>query len=205
MRYKKMKNERQKLLLEIYISFLKLGCFGFGGGYSMIPLIEREVVEEKKWVDKEKIVDIFAVAGSLPGAAALNSSAFVGYSVTGIPGAIAALVGNVTPSVIIVLTLSILFVKYSTYHVVKAAFQGIYPVIIGLILYAAYKFRKTAILDVAGVVIATVSFIGALFLHLEPIPLIIAGAVAGLCISYLKSFFAVRKHAKAEFVVKERE
>jgi chromate transporter len=192
---KDLMNNKLKFLIEIYISFLKLGCVGFGGGYSMIPLIEREVVEEKKWVDKEKIVDIFAVAESLPGATALNSSAFVGYSVAGIPGAIAALLGNMTPSVIIVLTMSVVFVKYSTYPGVRAAFRGIYPVILGLIAYAAYKIGKTAIRDAIGIVIAALAFAGAVFLHLEPIPLIIAGAAAGIAINHIKGFLRVRKHA----------
>lgn len=123
----------------------------------MIPLIEREVVEKKRWVEKEKIVDIFAVAESLPGATALNTSAFVGYSVAGIPGAIFALLGNMTPSIIIVLTLSILFIKFSTYTAVKAAFKGIYPVIVGLIAYASYKIGKTAIKDRTGVIIAAIT------------------------------------------------
>lgn len=190
-----MKNSKLKLLIEIYISFFKLGCVSFGGGYSAIPLMEREVVEKKGWADKERITDVFAVSNALPGAVALNSSAFVGYSVAGIPGAIVALLGNMTPSVIIVLIMSTLFVKYSTYPAVRAAFRGIYPVILGLITYAAYKIGKTAIRDVIGIIIAVLAFIGALFLHLEPIPLIIGGAVAGIAISYVKVFLSVRKHA----------
>ncbi|MCX8130980.1 MAG: chromate transporter [Clostridia bacterium] len=190
-----MKKNKVRLLLEIYVSFLKLGCVGFGGGYSMIPLIEREMVEEKKWVDKEKIIDIFAVAESLPGATALNSSAFVGYSIAGIPGALVALLGNMTPSVVIVLSMSILFMQFSTYPAVKAAFRGIYPVILALITYAAYKIGKTAIRDAIGIIIAVLAFIGALFFHLEPIPLIIAGAAAGIAISYVKAFFIVKKNA----------
>ena len=132
-----MSKDKLKLLSQIYISFLKLGSMSFGGGYAMIPLIEREAVEEKKWVEKEKLVDVFAVSESLPGAIALNSSAFVGYTVAGTPGAVAALAGNLTPSVIIVLTLSVLFARYSDNPVVSSAFSGIYPVITGLILYAA--------------------------------------------------------------------
>lgn len=123
-----MKLENLKLLLQIYISFLKLGFVSFGGGYSVMPLIQIEVVENRKWVEREKIVDIFAVSGSLPGAIALNSSTFVGYSVARIPGALAALLGNVTPSVFIVLILNILFTKYGAYPGVKSAFRGIYPV-----------------------------------------------------------------------------
>jgi chromate transporter len=193
-----MKNENVKILFEIYVSFLKLGCVGFGGGYSMIPLIEREVVEEKDWVDKEKIVDIFAIAESLPGATALNTSAFVGYSVAGIPGALAALLGNMTPSIIIVLGLSVLFVKFSSYPAVKSAFRGIYPVIVGLISYAAYKIGKTAIKDLTGFLIALLAFCGALFLNLGPIPLIISGAIAGLIIKSARSYFEDIKLNKSE-------
>ena len=181
-----MNKEKIKLIIEIYVSFLKLGSVGFGGGYSMIPLIEREAVEEKKWVDKEKIVDIFAIAESLPGATALNSSAFVGYSVADVPGALAALIGNMTPAVIIVLTISALFMQYSNYPQVKSAFRGIYPVIVGLIAYAGFKIGKTAIKDLTGIIIAFVAFVLAIFFHVEPIPLIIAGAVTGILIHHFR-------------------
>lgn len=80
-----LKKSKLRLLAEIYFTFLKLGSVSFGGGYAMISLIEREIVNEKKWVEKEKIIDIFAVSESLPGAIALNSSAFVGFSIAGIP------------------------------------------------------------------------------------------------------------------------
>ena len=140
----------------------------------MIPLIEREIVGKKEWVEKEKIVDIFSVAGSLPGAIALNTSAFVGYYVAGIPGAICALLGNMTPSVIIVLTISILFLKFSTYTAVKAAFKGIYPVIVGM-------------KDITCILIAIVAFGLSLFFDVEPIPIIIVGAIAGIVIVAIRS------------------
>ena len=113
-----LKKSKLRLLAEIYFTFLKLGSVSFGGGYAMISLIEREIVNEKKWVEKEKIIDIFAVSESLPGAIALNSSAFVGFSIAGIPGAIAALLGNLTSPVIIVLTLMIIFANIKDYPVV---------------------------------------------------------------------------------------
>lgn len=193
-----MISNKFKQLSEIYISFFKLGCVGFGGGYSMIPLIEREVVEEKKWVGKEKIVDVFAVSESLPGATALNTSAFVGYSVAGIPGAIAALLGNMTPSVVIVLVLSTLFAKFSSYPAVKSAFKGIYPVIVGLVSYAAYKIGKTAIKDLTGLIIAVLAFCGSLFFNLEPIPLIISGAAAGLAINSVRHYYQYIHDKKSE-------
>lgn len=192
-----MSTYNPKQLLEIYISFFKLGCFSFGGGYSMIPLIEHEVVENKKWVDKEKIVDIFAVSESLPGAIALNSSAFVGYSVARIPGSLIALLGNMTPSVLIILTLSILFEQISSYPVVQSAFRGVYPTIVGLILYAAYKIGKTALKDTICVVIMLLAFAATMFFHFLPVYVIICGAVVGIGITMLRSLGNVKNIEEA--------
>lgn len=178
---------------EIYNTFLKLGCTGFGGGFSIIPLIEREVVEKKRWVDKEKMIDIFAISSSLPGATALNASAFAGYAVCGIPGAIAALLGNMTPSVIIVLALSVVYSKISTYSVVKSAFKGIYPVIVGLISYAAYNIGKTAIVDLIGILLVIATLVCSIYFATDPIPLIIAGAVIGILIRIIRPLLNKKK------------
>lgn len=191
-----MKKNKLKLLWEIYVTFLKLGTFGFGGGYSLIPLIEREIVENKKWIDKERLVDTFAVAECLPGAIALNASGFVGYSIAGVPGAIAAMLGNLTSPVLIVLTLAIMFQKFSTYTVVQNAFNGIRPAIIGLIAYAAYKIGKTSLKDKICIVIAIAAFVGVLFLHLHPIFLIILGAALGIGVMQIKERLLLKKETK---------
>jgi len=149
----------------------------------MIPLIEREVVEEKKWIDREKIIDIFAVAESMPGAIALNSSGFVGYSINGIAGSVAALLGNLTPPVLIVLTLSVLFSTFSSNPIVQRAFLGIRPAIIGLISYAAYKIGKTAIKDFKCLIIMIVAFCAVLFFHIHPVLMILFGAAAGIILT----------------------
>lgn len=190
--------EKFKLLLDIYLTFLRLGAMSFGGGYAMIPLIEREVVEKKKWVDKEKIVDIFAVAESLPGAIALNSSAFVGYSIGGIPGTVAALLGNLTPSVLIILSLSILFAQVSSNPVVKSAFRGVYPTIVGLICYAGYKIGKTALRDKLCISVMLVAFILTTFLHVKPIPIIIGGAVLGVILSVVKTTHSIKDETEVK-------
>lgn len=187
-----MKNKKL-LLMDIYITFLKLGAFSFGGGYAMIPLIEREVVVNKKWIDKEKIVDVFSVSESLPGAIALNSSAFVGYTVAGIPGAVAALLGNLTPSGIIVLLLSILISSVGSNPSISVVFNGIRPAIVGLIAYAAVKIGKTAIKDYITVVIMIVAFIGALFFKIAPITLIVFGAISGIVVKTIQSKLAESK------------
>lgn len=186
----KMKNRNiydLYLLIEIYKSFFKLGSISFGGGYAMIPLIELEAVEKKKWVNKEEVIDIFAVAESLPGAIGLNSSALVGYNVARVPGLIAAILGNLSPSILIVLTLSILFVKFSSYDIVQAAFNGIRPAIIGLISFAAYKIGKTAIKDFICFIISILAFVGMMLIHMHPILIIALGATTGIVLSYMKN------------------
>jgi chromate transporter len=184
-----MKKDNIKIskLLELFLVFFKLGAVSFGGGYAMVPLIEDEAVQKKKWVEKERIIDIFAVAGTLPGAIGLNSSGLVGYYVAGIPGAVIAMLGNVFPSVIIVLALSMLSSKFSTNPMVQAAFQGIRPAIIGLISFAAYKLGKTALSDRYCYVIALLAFLGMTFLKMNPIAVITLGAVAGVILTNLKS------------------
>jgi chromate transporter len=178
------------IFIELYMLFFKLGCFSFGGGYAAVPLIEREVVEEKKWMEKEQIVDIFAVAQALPGAIALNAAGFIGYTVAGLSGSIISIIGNLTPSVGIVLTLSILFSKVSDNPIVQSAFQGIRPAIIGLIAYAAYKIAKTSLVDVTTVIIMILAFVASTFFNIAPIPLIVFGAVAGIVVKQVKCVLA---------------
>jgi chromate transporter len=189
-----MKNLR--LLAEIYLTFLKLGSVSFGGGYAIISLIQHEVVENKKWIDKEKIVDIFAVAQSLPGAIALNSSAFVGYYIAGIPGAVFALFGNLTPSVLIMLSLSVLFLKYKENTNVLKAFSGIRPVVVGLIIYAAYRVGKVSLKDFFSIFLAAASLIIVLFFNISVITVIITGIASGLLLFLVKRIFNLIKQCK---------
>lgn len=173
--------------IEIFLTFLKLGAFSFGGGYAMIPLIEREVCQNKKWVEKEKLYDVFAVSEALPGAIALNASAFVGYTVAGIPGAIAALLGNLVPSVIIVWVLIASFVHFKDSIYVQNAFNGIRPTIIALITFASYKIAKSGIKDWVTPFIFIGAFIACLIYHLPPIPVIITAALLGIAVKALKN------------------
>jgi chromate transporter len=193
------KNFKLKQLWEIYLTFLKLGSVSFGGGYAILSLIELEVVDRKKWIDKEKIIDIFSVSQSLPGAIALNSSAFAGYSISGIPGAIAALLGNLTPSVLIMFSLSALFAQFSENIYVQKAFNGIRPVIVGLITYAAFKIGKTAIKDIYCILIALAALALALVVHIPVIYIILSGIVTGFIywfITFLTQKDKLNKQAK---------
>lgn len=188
-----LKKNKLALLIEIYIIFLKLGIFGFGGGFALVTLMEKKIVDEKKWMNRENLIDVFGISQCLPGAIALNSSGFVGYSIAKIPGALVAMLGNITSPVIIVLTLSILFEKFSSYPIVQHAFNGIRPAITGLIAYSAYKFGRTALKDWPSIFITVVAFIGVLFLNLHPILLIIMGVFAGIILTNIKQSRSLSK------------
>jgi len=175
------------LLLKIYITFFKLGSISFGGGYAMIPLIEHEVVVQNHWVKREEIIDILAVAGSLPGAIGLNASALVGYKIAGIRGALASIIGSLCPPVMIVLALSVLFEKFSSYKAVQDAFYGIRPAVLSLIVFAAYKMGSTSIKDGISLIIAIMAFGSMVIFDMHPILIIIVGAFAGLGLMPVKS------------------
>jgi chromate transporter len=180
-----MKEETKKLF-QIFLTFLKIGPVTFGGGYAMIPLIEREVVDKKKWVSHEDVTDVFAIAESIPGAIAINSSTFIGYRIGGVRGAIAALLGVFLPTFLIVVILSIVFLQIQNNPKIEAAFQAIRASIVALIVYAGYMIGKTAIIDKTTLVIAFGSMALLFFLHLHPILIIFSGIILGLLLVNFK-------------------
>ncbi|HHY70182.1 MAG TPA: chromate transporter [Thermoanaerobacterales bacterium] len=173
------------LLLEIFAVFFKIGSFTFGGGYAMIPLIEREVVQNKKWVTEEEMVDVFAVAQSMPGAVAINSATFIGYKVSGKKGAVVATTGVVLPSFLIITLIAVFFSRFQDTPVVKAVFSGIRPAVVGLITIAALKVAKASIIDTTGVILSILSIILVVILNVQAIFVILVGAAVGLTVYYL--------------------
>lgn len=179
------KKQSIKQMVEIFLTFFKIGCFTFGGGHAMIPLIEKEVVSSKKWVDKKEIVDLFAVSQSIPGAVAVNSSAFVGYKTAGRKGAVAAVAGVILPSFIIIMIIATFFSKFQNNVMVQRAFLGIRSAVVGLIVLAAWKVGKVAVKDKLTVGIMVLTVIAVFIAKLHPIVTIIAGSLIGLCIYYV--------------------
>lgn len=169
-----------RLLAAIFWSFLKIGPLTFGGGYAMIPLIEREVVNRRRWISERDIADIFAVSESIPGAIAINSATFIGHRLAGARGAVAALLGVLLPSFLIVLLLCVLFLQVRDDPKIAGAFLGIKPAIVALIVYAAYKIGKTAVLDKTTLVVVLCTVGLLLGLHLHPVLVIPAGAGVGI-------------------------
>ena len=122
-------NERLRKALRLFAVFLKIGAFTFGGGYAMIPLIQKEITEKRGWMTDDDVLEIVAIAESTPGPIAVNTAVFVGYKVRGLRGAAAALLGTVTPSFVIILAIAIFFAGIRQNPVVDAAFKGMRPAV----------------------------------------------------------------------------
>lgn len=121
-------------LSTIFFSFLKIGMFTFGGGYAMLPLIEQELITKRKWIEQKEFLDLLTLAQSVPGPIAVNTSVFVGYKVRGFGGAVAALLGSVLPSFVIILVIAVFFADIRHNPVVDAAFKGMRPAVVALII-----------------------------------------------------------------------
>lgn len=175
------------IYFQLMAAFAKIGLFSFGGGYAMIPLIQKEIVENNSWLTARQFVDIIAVAETTPGPIAVNSATFVGYKVAGFWGALVSTIGVCLPTFILVLILSKAAHKFSTHPVMQGMLYGIRPVVLSLILMAAIFVGETVMLakkgflglDWISVAIAASAFIAYQKFKIHPILLIvIAGTVA---------------------------
>ena len=163
---------------ELFYSFFKIGLFTFGGGYAMIPIIQREMIDRRHWIEEKEFFDLLTLAQSAPGPIALNTAVFVGYKLYGYWGAIVSLLGVVIPSFSIILFVAIFFSQIRENAIVDAAFKGMRPVVVALMLAPILGFvrgmRWWTVAVACGVAIAIWHF------GFSPIYLLVAGAVAGL-------------------------
>ncbi|HQA56860.1 MAG TPA: chromate transporter [Acetivibrio sp.] len=187
-----MKKTGLKELFEIFITFFKIGAFTLGGGYAMLPLIEKEVVENKKWATQEEIIDIFAIAQSVPGVVAVNTSIFVGYKRAKLKGGIAAVLGAVLPSFLIILAIYQLLFSLSNNNYVIKAFAGVRAGVTALILVTAIKLIKNTIKDVFSAVIAVIAFF-LILLFDNDILIILAGVILGIIKHLVSNVKVIRK------------
>lgn len=175
------------MLFQLFYSFLKIGLFTFGGGYAMIPLIEREVITNKKWIAESEFLELLTVAQSAPGPISLNTSVFVGYKMRGYAGALAAISGVVLPSFVIILLVAIFFSDIRHNPVVDAAFRAMRPAVVALIVAPVVGLARGMRPWLVAVSAATA--LAVWWLGISPVYLLIAGAAAGL----LWSAYTVRK------------
>ena len=171
----------KSMYLELFWTFFKLGLFTIGGGYAMLPIIQREVVETKHWMTDEEFLDAISLTNSLPGPLATNSATFVGYRVARAPGSVAAVLGAATPSVIIILLIAMVFHNIMDYPVTQYIFNGVRPAVAALILYAVVKLAKSAKVGAYfNWIVALFGFVAVAVFGLHPIVVVVCSAAYGL-------------------------
>lgn len=171
-----------KELLELFLAFARIGGLTFGGGYAMLPMLQREVVENKGWATEAELMDYYAVGQCIPGVIAANTAVFVGNKVKGLAGAIAASFGVVSPSLVIIIAIAAFIQSFSELEIVQNAFAGIRIGVCVLILTAVIKLFKKAIIDKFTFALFAITFALAIFVDISPIIFVIVAAVAGMIV-----------------------
>ncbi len=175
----------QVRLRDLFSTFIKIGIFTFGGGFAMIPLIEREIIERREWLPKKEFVDLLTIAQSAPGPLALNTAVFIGYKSRGYMGALSALFGVVIPSFLILLMVAIYFTHIRDNAVVDAAFKGMRPAVIALILAPVLSLTRD--MQPLHILFAIASAAALCYFAFSPVYLLLAAAIVGVIWAILTS------------------
>ena len=171
------------------LSFAKIGSVTFGGGYAMIPVIQREIIDKRKWIDPKEFLELLTLAQSAPGPIVLNTSIFVGYRIDGYRGAICSTLGVVIPSFIIILVIAMFFSKIKDNPGVIAVFKGMGPAVVALILSPIYSLSKG--LGLTRYILAAAAALGIWYFGFSPIYAIVVGAIGGIL------FFSIKNRKKS--------
>lgn len=173
--------------LDIFLTFARVGVMTFGGGYAMLPMLQREVVENKGWATEEELTDYFAIGQCTPGVIAVNTATFIGNKLLGVGGAILATLGVIFPSLIIITVIAGLISNFSDIPAVAHMFAGIRVCVCVLILNAVVKLWKKTVIDIITFIIFLFVFVLSVIFDITPVFFVLLAAAAGLLISYFKS------------------
>lgn len=174
-----MKNEKRSLLT-LFLTFLKIGAFTFGGGYAMIPLIQKDISEKRGWITDKEILDIIAIAESTPGPIAVNTATFVGYKIRGFWGSLLCTLGVVIPSFLIITLIAFVLKEFQELKVVQYAFFGIRAGILALIIKAFYTMYKACPKNMISYIIAIFSFIAVALIGINVFTVLILCGITGV-------------------------
>lgn len=169
-----------RILLELFFAFLKIGAFSFGGGYAMLPFIEREVVRNNNWISKSEFVDVIGISQMTPGPVSINTATFVGYKMAGVLGSVFCTLGVVIVSFILVIIVSKVLIRFKENIIIQNALLGMKPVLIALVINAFLSVANDSYTDVKSIIITLI--IGAMLMNkkIHPILTIVAAAILGI-------------------------
>lgn len=179
-------------LHELFWTFFKIGAFTIGGGYAMIPLMEQEIVDKRKWLNKEEFMDTMSLAQSMPGVFAVNMATNVGFRTRGFAGAFTAIMGNVLMPILLILVLAIFFRQFSDNTIVESIFKGIRPAVVALIAAPVFNMAKTAKISWSNFWIPVAATLLIWLLGVSPVIIILVAGLGGFIYGKIKS----RKEAK---------
>ena len=168
--------------LDLFLTFCRIGGLTFGGGYAMLPMLQKEVVETKKWATEEEVMDYYAVGQCTPGVIAVNTATFIGYKHHGIIGALVATSGVVFPSLVIIMILASFLQSFAEIPIVQHAFNGIRVAVCVLVLNAVIKLWKGSVIDRICLMIVLATILLGIFTNISPVFIVIATAIVGLLV-----------------------
>ncbi len=171
-----------KVLGELFVAFLRIGGLTFGGGYAMLPMLEKEAVEKKRWITNEELLDFYAVAQCTPGSIASNTATLIGYRVKGTAGALAAALGVVSPSYAIITIIAAFISNFTDLEIVQNALAGVQVCVAALILSAIASLWKKSVVDRITFCFFLITLAAVVFVSLSPILAVVVMAAAGICI-----------------------
>lgn len=183
---KKDINNDKASLFKLFRTFASIGVITFGGGYAMLPFLEREVVQKNKWADDTEILDYYSLSQCTPGIIAVNVSTFIGYKERGVKGAIAATLGMVFPSLVIITAIAAVLINFQDNQYVSMAFSGIRVTVCAMITNSIIKLSKKSIVDKTTIAIFIAILISLFLLKVSTILVVLIGIVLGLLTSALK-------------------
>ena len=167
-------------LSELYMTFFRIGGFTIGGGYVMLPMMQKEVVDNREWVTDEDMINYYALASSVPGVIAINTATMVGYRLRGIPGALAGTAGMVTPSLIIIMFIAAFLTRFQDNPMVQSGFNGVRVAVFAVMVMAVVRIGKKVIKDWQGWVYACIAFLLVVAADISPIFVILSAIIFGV-------------------------
>ncbi|HIV96773.1 MAG TPA: chromate transporter [Candidatus Agathobaculum stercoravium] len=172
--------------LDLFLTFARMGACTFGGGYAMLPILQREVVENHGWATEDELMDYYAIGQCTPGVIAVNTATFIGYKTQGLPGAILATAGVIAPSLIIIIAIAAFIQQFAHLAAVQHAFAGIRIAVCALVLQSVWKMAKKGVVDMPTGIILLATFAAVAFLGVSPVVMVVVAAAAGILIGLVR-------------------
>lgn len=174
------------LLLDLYVTFVRIGVCTFGGGLTMLPVLQAEVVDKKNWATEDELLNYYAIGQCTPGVIAVNTATFIGHKTKGISGGIIATLGLVTPSLIIISVIATFLTTFADMAVVQHAFAAVRVAVAAMVLNTVIKMWKSTVKDKLGIAIGISALIASFFLKVSPIVIVIIGGSVGVLLPAIR-------------------